>query len=122
MDEEFDESELTFAEVEAHAGMQENHIEWQDHKLKTKSKKKKSEHSVPISIPKDISCVQYVEFDLSEDNHENEMIVPPHIILGRRVARQVAYSIWTGCGKTSKKRELILVRDLIFKITGFLEI
>ena len=120
MGEEFDESELTFAEVEGQ-GMQENHTEWPNNKLKMKSKKKKK-HSTPIRIPKDTSCVQYVESGLSEDNYDNEMIVPPHIILGCRVARQVAYSIWTGCGKTSKKRELILVRDLIFRFTGFLEI
>ncbi|KVH97085.1 Senescence regulator [Cynara cardunculus var. scolymus] len=121
MDEEFDESEVTFAEVEAH-GMQENHTEWKDDKLKTKSKKKKKEHSVPINIPKKIPCVKYVESDLFEDDYGNEIIVPPHVILGRRVARQVAYSICSGCGKTSKKRELILVRDLFFRFTGFIEI
>ncbi|KAI3719127.1 hypothetical protein L6452_20021 [Arctium lappa] len=121
MNEEFDESEVTFAEVEAQ-GMQENHTEWQDNKLRTKSKKKKKEHSVPISIPKNILYVQYIESDLFEDDCENEIIVPPHIILGQRFARQVAYSICTGCGNSSKKRELILVREMIFRFTGFLEI
>ncbi|KAM0048690.1 putative senescence regulator S40 [Helianthus debilis subsp. tardiflorus] len=120
MAEEFDESEVTFVEFEAQ-NTQENHTEWQHYKLKTKSKKKTKKHSTPISIPKGISCVGYVESDLFEDDYEYERIVPPHVILARRVARKVAYSICAGCGKTSKGRELIQVRDLIFRLLGYLE-
>lgn len=120
MGEEFDESEVTFAEVEAQS-IQENHTEWQsNYNLKSRWKKKK--RSTPISIPENICCVRYVESDLFEDDYEYERIVPPHVILGRRVAREVAYSICTEYRKTSKGRELIQVRDLIFRFLGFLEI
>ncbi|KAK1424890.1 hypothetical protein QVD17_20231 [Tagetes erecta] len=123
-EEEFDESEVTFVEVEAQNTQENDHTEWQHYKLMTKSKKKpKKQHSIPISIPKSIARVGYVESDLFEDDYEYERIVPPHVILGRRVARKVlAYSICTGCGKTSKGRELIQVRDLIFRLMGYLEI
>ncbi|KAI3743739.1 hypothetical protein L1987_56804 [Smallanthus sonchifolius] len=114
MGEEFDESEVTFMEVEEQ-NTQENRIKWQHHKLKTKNKKKPERHSIPISIPKSIERIGYVESDLFEDDYEYERIVPPHVILGRRVARKVACSICTGCGRTSKGRELIQVRDLIIR-------
>ncbi|KAL8268309.1 hypothetical protein R6Q59_002107 [Mikania micrantha] len=115
-DEEFDEFEVAFEEVQAQNTL-ESHTDQRQHcNLKTKNKKKTRKRSSPISIPKSISRVEYVESDLFEDDYEYERIVPPHVILGRRVARKVACSIYSGCGKASKGRELIQVRDLIFRI------
>lgn len=120
MGEEFDESEVTFADVKA-CSKQENHIGWQQNKFFTKSKKKKMRHSVPLSIPENISSSRYVESDLFEDDYEDEVIVPPYILLRRRVLRSIAYSFWKGHGKTSKGREQNQIKNLIYRFTGYLE-
>nr|XP_043625729.1 uncharacterized protein LOC122597164 [Erigeron canadensis] len=116
MGEEFDESEVTFADVEAQS-IKESHNELQHHKLETKRKKKK--HSAPITIPKNISHVRYVESDLFEDDYEFEKIVPPHVILARRVAREVGFSFCTEYRKALTGKDLIQVRDLIFRLLKF---
>ncbi|KAI3764825.1 hypothetical protein L2E82_14842 [Cichorium intybus] len=120
MCEEFDESEVTFAEVEA-SNTQENHTQWQHNKFSIINKIKRKKRSLPISIPKNISSSRNVESDLFEDDYEDEIIVPPHILLMRRVLRDVTYSICRGYGKALKGRELNQMRNLIFRFTGFLE-
>ncbi|KAG2617954.1 uncharacterized protein LOC120664834 [Panicum virgatum] len=50
--------------------------------------------------------------------------VPPHVLLARRRllgARTAAYSMCAGKGRTLKGRDLRDVRNLVLKMTGFIE-
>ncbi|KAE8671803.1 Pentatricopeptide repeat superfamily protein [Hibiscus syriacus] len=90
---------------------------------KEKSKKKVAASSLPVSIPRhhggSVFGGDFEEED-EEDMEEGEM-VPPHVILGRRIAGKVAFSVCTGNGRTLKGRDLSRVRNSILRMTGFLE-
>ncbi|XP_047310008.1 uncharacterized protein LOC124913644 [Impatiens glandulifera] len=51
------------------------------------------------------------------------VVVPPHLIIRRRLvsARKMAFSVCTGNGRTLKGRDLSQVRNMILRMTGFLE-
>ncbi|XP_041993440.1 uncharacterized protein LOC121744065 [Salvia splendens] len=122
MAEEFDESEVVFSfcdEVGGGGGdFQLNSKEFKRKKMKTSVKKQKS--TVPVSIPENVSWLRYADPDL-EDCGGGEM-VPPHVIVGRRVAgKMMAFSVCTGNGRTLKGRDLSQVRNSILRLTGFLE-
>ncbi|XP_073030876.1 protein S40-1-like [Primulina eburnea] len=60
-------------------------------------------------------------FGYTVDGDDGEM-VPPHIIIGRRVAgKMMSFSVCTGNGRTLKGRDLSEVRNSILRKTGFLE-
>ncbi|KAJ7968815.1 Senescence regulator [Quillaja saponaria] len=89
-------------------------------KNKSKSKKKKMASSVPVNIPERI----YRDVDSDdqfEDEWDDEEMVPPHVIVGRRIAGKMAFSVCTGNGRTLKGRDLSQVRNSILRMTGFLE-
>lgn len=88
-------------------------------KLKTTTSTNKKMNSVPVSIPENVSWVRYVDPDLDGDDGE---LVPPHVIVGRRVAgKMMAFSVCTGNGRTLKGRDLSQVRNSVLRLTGFLE-
>lgn len=91
-------------------------------KKKTVNKKNKSV-PVNINIPAD-NTFQYVdrdyEFEEEYDDDDGE-IVPPHVIVGRRITGKMAFSVCTGNGRTLKGRDLSQVRNSILRMTGFLE-
>ncbi|KAK2982519.1 hypothetical protein RJ640_012764 [Escallonia rubra] len=132
MAEEFQESEVIFAEIG-----QENHREkcnfqgnpnsrelWGGNNKKLKRKKsKKKKSSVPVNIPEngsESSWFQYGDHSDFFDDEEDER-VPPHVILGRRISGKMAFSVCTGNGRTLKGRDLSEVRNCILRMTGFLE-
>ncbi|XP_022777288.1 uncharacterized protein LOC111318677 [Durio zibethinus] len=91
---------------------------------KNNSKKKLASGSLPVNIPRHhhggsvFHCGS--EADDFEEDEEGE-IVPPHVILGRRIAGKMAFSVCTGNGRTLKGRDLSQVRNSILRMTGFLE-
>ncbi|GAV82234.1 Senescence_reg domain-containing protein [Cephalotus follicularis] len=103
-----------------------NHHEHQHHARRVTSthhqtsKKKKKKKTVPINIPDDVfQCG--AGFVMEEDyDFEGEMI-PPHVMLGRRIAGKMEFSVCTGNGRTLKGRDLSQVRNSILRMTGFLE-
>ncbi|KAG6383608.1 hypothetical protein SASPL_156633 [Salvia splendens] len=120
MAEEFDESEVVFNfcdEVGGGGDFQLNSKEFKRKKMK--SVKKQNSTAVPVSIPENVSWLRY---DLEDCGGGDGEMVPPHVILGRRVAgKMMAFSVFTGNGRTLKGRDLSQVRNSILRLTGFLE-
>ncbi|KAE8719878.1 Pentatricopeptide repeat superfamily protein [Hibiscus syriacus] len=86
------------------------------------TKKKVATGSLPVNIPRHhYGSVFHCGEDFEEDEEEEGEIVPPHVILGRRIAGKMAFSVCTGNGRTLKGRDLSQVRNLILRMTGFLE-
>lgn len=116
MAEEFDESEVVFNfcdEVGCGGDFQLNSKEFKREKMKSI---KKQNSTVPVSIPENVSWLRY---DLEDCDGE---MVPPHVIVGRRVAgKMMAFSVCTGNGRTLKGRDLSQVRNSVLRLTGFLE-
>lgn len=148
MEEEFQESEVIFLDhhyhhhdqrthnyrekvVASHANSQFIHssnssINNSNSSQKSKrKKKKKKKSSAPVSIPESIfqfpDSDDFEEDDYDDDDNGNGEFVPPHVILGRRIAGKMAFSVCTGNGRTLKGRDLSQVRNSILKLTGFLE-
>ncbi|XP_031502337.1 uncharacterized protein LOC116265679 [Nymphaea colorata] len=88
--------------------------------------------SSPIRIPtRNMGSTRAVEFryggengggELDDEEEEGEGMVPPHVIVDRRMnGRKTAFSVCTGNGRTLKGRDLRRVRNLVLTQTGFLE-
>ncbi|KAL6542747.1 hypothetical protein OROHE_010267 [Orobanche hederae] len=126
MEEEFQESEILFREsVEVEDGgdfLLNSDREPRNRRGKRRKTVKLSnkKNSVPINIP-DVNASRNAWFppDFGGDDGE---FVPPHIIIGRRVAGKVtAFSLCTGNGRTLKGRNMSEFRNSILRMTGFLE-
>lgn len=128
MAEEFEESEVVFQEINFNNSGDDNDgggacdnfqlsSKAKGKKLKTTSSSKKINNSIPVSIPENVSWrLRYVDPDLDGE------LVPPHLIVGRRVAgKMMAFSVCTGNGRTLKGRDLSQVRNSVLRLTGFLE-
>ncbi|XP_022977254.1 uncharacterized protein LOC111477622 [Cucurbita maxima] len=86
------------------------------------SNSKDSAASLPVKIPETV--YRYNSSDMEEVDEDwdiDDDIVPPHVIIGRRVAGKMAFSLCTGNGRTLKGRDLSQVRNSILRMTGFLE-
>ncbi|KAH6790267.1 hypothetical protein C2S51_005273 [Perilla frutescens var. frutescens] len=125
MAEEFEESEVVFEEMNVNKEDSDGGCEFQLRSEKAKRKKlikTCKKNSVPVTIPENVSrnaWLRYVDPDLDGDDGE---MVPPHVIVGRRVAgKMMAFSVCTGNGRTLKGRDLSQVRNSILRLTGFLE-
>ncbi|CAK9136633.1 unnamed protein product [Ilex paraguariensis] len=130
MAEEFQESEVIFQENTVNednerCNFRSNSGELENKKVKRRKKKKKKENSVPVNIPENVSgnsWFPYVDSDFFDDDYYDDgEIVPPHVILRRRIAGKMAFSVCTGNGRTLKGRDLSEVRNTILRLTGFLE-
>lgn len=123
MAEELEESEVVFQEMNVNEDggcdfQLMSPREFARSEKRNKKMKKKQNSTVPVSIPENVAWLRYVDPDL-EDAGE---IVPPHVIVGRRVAGEMmAFSVCTGNGRTLKGRDLSQVRNSILRLTGFLE-
>lgn len=126
MTEEFQEAEVIFSE-NGESCLDFRQQQQQQHAKKSSSalrKKKKMGNSVPVRIPNHM-------FDVRRDgapDDDDELyykdegeIVPPHLIVRRRVEGKMAFSVCTGNGRTLKGRDLSQVRNSILRMTGFLE-
>ncbi|XP_061356073.1 protein S40-1-like [Gastrolobium bilobum] len=78
--------------------------------------KKTVKNSVPVNIPERMP--RWLGFG----EEEEEGMVPPHVIVGRRIDGKMASSVCTGNGRTLKGRDLSQVRNSILRLTGFLEV
>lgn len=129
MAEEFEESEVIFDQESVDDEDHRNEVcDFRELQLSNTARRKKvkpkpinnnMKNSAPVNIPENVSrnsWLRYMEYsDLDGDDGE---MVPPHVILGRRV---MVHSVCTGKGRTLKGRDLSQVRNSILKMTGFLE-
>ncbi|KAI3818680.1 hypothetical protein L1987_12495 [Smallanthus sonchifolius] len=76
----------------------------------------------PVNIREEFSGSSWVrEYLQTHSFEEEEEIVPPHVILARRMAGKAAFSLCSGNGRTLKGRDLSEVRNSILRLTGFIE-
>ncbi|RRT62809.1 hypothetical protein B296_00023731 [Ensete ventricosum] len=59
--------------------------------------------------------------DDTSDREDDVGSIPPHVIIARRPADTIAFSVRVGKGRTLKGRDLSRVRNSILQMTGFLE-
>ncbi|KAK4743700.1 hypothetical protein SAY87_010012 [Trapa incisa] len=98
------------------------------------SKKKAPVQTVPVDIPcnflhhkRDPAKINTTKagrdelYDSDNGDVSSEEMMPPHVIVGRRIAGNIASSVCTGIGRTLKGRDLSEVRNSILRMTGFLE-
>ena len=73
-----------------------------------------------MNIPGNV--VQRYTDDEEYSDDGGRIMVPPHLIVGRRMEGcQMAFSVCTGNGRTLKGRDLSRVRNSVLRLTGFLE-
>ena len=134
--EEFQESEVIFSDNNNNNKESTNHFDFQEmivslkqstNSKMMKKKKKMAANSVPVNIPDNMfrladKRVHNGDWSDEDDDEDGDELVPPHVILGRRIAGgKMAYSVCTGNGRTLKGRDLSQVRNSILRMTGFLE-
>ncbi|KAL6574148.1 hypothetical protein OROHE_001690 [Orobanche hederae] len=130
MAEEFEESEVIFEdkvdeyeETKEACNFELNPRESRNggnNKAKRQKLKTEKNNTVPVNIPRNLPWLRYTDADL--DGGCDREMVPPHVILRRRVAgKMMAFSVCIGNGRTLKGRDLSEVRNSILRMTGFLE-
>ncbi|KAG5235142.1 hypothetical protein OIU77_009223 [Salix suchowensis] len=122
MAEELHESEVIFSDDEHECREYFNYQEmgvFSSSNKKVKKKKQNQSSSVPVIIPSRV--YQLSDSDDFEEDFAGEGLVPPHVIVERRIAGKMAFSVCTGNGRTLKGRDLSEVRNSILRMTGFLE-
>ncbi|GFP96796.1 hypothetical protein PHJA_001823700 [Phtheirospermum japonicum] len=108
MSEEFEESEVIFEEYK---------VEDEDRSMKAYNFELNSRES--RNKRKNLETNNTIKSMPGGDDGE---MVPPHVIVGRRVAaKTMAFSVCTGIGRTLKGRDLSEVRNSVLRMTGFLE-
>ena len=126
MAEEFDESEVLFSQDFSFKRDDGN----ENHMFGVKEMKKTSRiinrtelsRSLPVNVPENMFRRRYVGKEEDEYSGGGGEIVPPHVIVGRRIqGGEMAFSVCTGTGRTLKGRDLSRVRNSVLKLTGFLE-
>ncbi|KAB2025647.1 hypothetical protein ERO13_D06G140400v2 [Gossypium hirsutum] len=85
-----------------------------------KNNNKMAASSLPVNIPRQHGATVF-HCDGEADEYDDGGMVPPHVILGRRIAGKMAFSVCTGNGRTLKGRDLSQVRNSVLRMTGFLE-
>ncbi|EYU43294.1 hypothetical protein ABFS82_08G132900 [Erythranthe guttata] len=123
MAEEFEESEILFEELlddEVSSTVScDLQLDSPESRRKKINDREKRRSSAPVRIPGRNNWFRHVEMEYSDGDGE---MVPPHVIIGRRVAEKiVAFSLCTGNGRTLKGRDLSEFRNSILRLTGFLE-
>ncbi|KAH1099076.1 hypothetical protein J1N35_015997 [Gossypium stocksii] len=68
-----------------------------------------------------LHCCTVFDYSGEADELEGGELVPPHVILERRVAGKMAFSVCSGNGRTLKGRDLCQVRNSVLRMTEFLE-
>ncbi|KAJ9153243.1 hypothetical protein P3X46_026707 [Hevea brasiliensis] len=123
--EEFQESDIIFSDQDHllhhhHFGFKQMDRENTSNRKGNKKKQKKSSSSLPVNIPSNV--FQFSDSDEFEEEFEGEdQLIPPHVLVGRRIEGKMAFSVCTGNGRTLKGRDLSQVRNSILRLTGFLE-
>ncbi|KAI3741609.1 hypothetical protein L1987_59283 [Smallanthus sonchifolius] len=89
-----------------------------------RSKRKKVERKTKpksVNTPVNLTWCRYVEAGLYEYEEEDGEMVPPHVMVRRRLAEKMAFSVCYGIGRTLKGRDLSEMRNSVLRMTGFLE-
>lgn len=129
MAEEFDESEVVFSNgfssVLQLEEVNKNRLFGSDgERNKTRRIKKTMDKALSSSLPVNIPENMFRRYVGKEEEHSDGggEIVPPHIMVGRRIqGGQMAFSVCSGSGRTLKGRDLSRVRNSVLRLTGFLE-
>ncbi|CAL9015766.1 unnamed protein product [Prunus brigantina] len=135
-DYEFQESEVIFSDNQEFESCLDFRSHLHPHSKSNFTKKKKAmgnnisndnSKSVPVKIPNNA----FDRFGSADDESDGDYyreeewdegeMVPPHVIVRRRIAGKMAFSVCTGNGRTLKGRDLSQVRNSILRMTGFLE-
>ncbi|URE25189.1 DUF584 domain containing protein [Musa troglodytarum] len=77
--------------------------------------------SSPVKIPSRPRSDRVHGDDDDKDDGGKNRIVPPHVMVTRRIADKTSFSVCVGNGRTLKGRDLRQVRNSILRMTGFLE-
>ncbi|XP_027339255.1 uncharacterized protein LOC113853024 [Abrus precatorius] len=119
MAEEFSESEVVFSD---HHHVPRKAEGFHEVLVVPPQKKSSRGQAVASSLPVNIPERMLRRWGSGEEEvAEEEGMVPPHEIVGRRVAGKMAFSVFTGNGRTLKGRDLSKVRNSVLRLTGFLE-
>ncbi|MFS8022683.1 putative senescence regulator S40 [Helianthus anomalus] len=122
MTEEYQDSDILFPE---NASRNRKEIQYSIVEKKN-NKKTRKKRSAPMNIreefPRGSWVREYLQtHSFDEEDVREEEIVPPHVILDRRIAGKAAFSLCSGIGRTLKGRDLSEVRNSILRMTGFIE-
>ncbi|OAY29074.1 uncharacterized protein LOC110601313 [Manihot esculenta] len=124
--EEFQESDIIFSDHDRdlprqhHFGFKEmDRQNTSNRRGNKKMQKKSTSSSLPVNIPSNV--FQLSDGDEFAEEFEGDELIPPHVIVGRRIEGKMAFSVCTGNGRTLKGRDLSHVRNSILRLTGFLE-
>ncbi|KAJ6377391.1 hypothetical protein OIU76_026379 [Salix suchowensis] len=107
MAEELHESEVIFSDDEHECREYCNYQEmgvFSSSNKKVKKKKQNQSSSVPVIIPSRV--YQLSDSDDFEEDFAGEGLVPPHVIVERRIAGKMAFSVCTGNGKDVERERL----------------
>lgn len=113
-EEEFQEADVIFSDHHSQGPHDDN----DNMRQRKKKKKKEVASSMPVKIPETSRLRQE---DSGYEEWEDEGMVPPYVIVDRRVAGKMAFSVVSGNGRTLKGRDLSQVRNAVLRMTGFLE-
>ncbi|KAF8413644.1 hypothetical protein HHK36_001636 [Tetracentron sinense] len=92
----------------------------QNRRVARNKKQQQKKNSLPVNVPEDVAGRSWFNYADLDDFDDGEM-VPPHLLLARRIAGKMDFSVCTGNGRTLKGRDLSQVRNSILRLTGFLE-
>lgn len=113
--------------------LQEADILWPEHEQKEEAMTEtccsadgdRRKQSDPIKIPSKSADARRRRTSNNDDSGDGEDDdggrIPPHVIIARRAADRMEFSVRVGKGRTLKGRDLSRVRNSILQMTGFLE-
>lgn len=125
-EEEFEEADIIFQDNFGCSGEDANGSrrlnDFSDYQTSTSNDDcKRKKKSAAIDIPQvDSDNELGYESAPMYDDYDRKMM-PPHVILGQRFVKKMAFSICSEDGTNLKGRRLWEIRDSILKLTGFLE-
>ncbi|GJY16873.1 senescence regulator [Tanacetum coccineum] len=88
----------------------------------------KFQQSAPVNVPMfkmkaRTGGGELADVDIGEDDDDEEEMLPPHEIVARGYSKSphTTFSVLEGAGRTLKGRDLRLVRNAVWRKTGFLD-
>ncbi|GJW16903.1 senescence regulator [Tanacetum coccineum] len=123
-EEEFQESDVMFSVSDAKNSEDYNPDTDESRRAKRKKVENKDTKTKPVAvdIPVNMAWFRYIKPSLFEHENEGDQeMVPPHLIIRRRLQDKMAFSVCSGIGRTLKGRDLSEMRNSVLRMTGFLE-
>ncbi|CAI9292885.1 unnamed protein product [Lactuca saligna] len=127
INEEFDESDVVFTGNNVDDGDRSlkcftDSDPEESRRVKRKKVEKKRTKTKAVDIPESFAFFHYMKPSLFEyEDEDEEELVPPHVMVRRRVVTNMAFSVCSGVGRTLKGRDLSEMRNSVLRMTGFLE-